>query len=62
MQNLLAQLLKTKFALVVFLMLLSPTLFSQNKKVIDEKNLILSQEFKDASFKKREVKFLNLME
>ena len=60
MQNLLAQLLKTKFALVVFLMLLSPTLFSQNKKVIDEKKLILSQEFKDASFKKREVKFFSL--
>ena len=55
MQNLLAQLLKTKSALVVFLILLSPTLFSQNKKIIDEKNLILSQEFKDESFKKRDV-------
>jgi putative component of membrane protein insertase Oxa1/YidC/SpoIIIJ protein YidD len=58
MQNLLAQLLKTKSALVVFLILLSTTMFSQNKKIIDEKNLILSQEFKDASFKKRDVKFL----
>jgi putative component of membrane protein insertase Oxa1/YidC/SpoIIIJ protein YidD len=28
------------------------------QKIIDEKNLILSQEFKDASFKKRDVKFL----
>jgi uncharacterized protein len=58
MQSLLAQLQKTKFALVALFVLFSCTLFSQNKKVIDEKNLILKEEFKDASFNKREVKFL----
>jgi uncharacterized protein len=58
MQNLLVLLQKTKIILLVTLLLLSSGLYSQNKKIIDEKNLLLNQEFNDAAYKKRNVKFL----
>jgi len=58
MQNLLILPQKTKIALIGFLILISPVLMAQDKKAVDEKKLILSQEFKNSSFKKRDVKFL----
>ena len=58
MQNLLVLLQKTKIILLVTLLLLSSGLYCQNKKIIDEKNLLLNQEFNDAAYKKRNVKFL----